>query len=256
MIVSHEHRFVFVEVPQTGSTAIAKELLGQYGCEEVLHKHAHLREFLNQATPDEKRYIVAVGTRHPLDQLASHHTKLRNNHRGAYEDPERFEENGGWVSHAAREQFQFVRDSEGDFGAFLKRYYIGQRVRISQYAWGRSRYKHLIRFETLNNDFLAFLRAFGIEPKRELPVTNPTEGRESDFFSAYPEELRGELRAVLGPLVAEWGYDFPEDWGGGTPLSSRVVYAFKDLFGRVATEVLHLTPRHYTRARARFRRPS
>ena len=256
MIVSRKHRFVFVEVPQTGSTAIAKELLEQYGCEEVLHKHAHLREFFNQATTEEKRYIVAVGTRHPLDQLVSHHDKLRNTHRGAYEDPERFEENGGWVSLVAREQFQFVRDSGGDFGAFLKRYYIGQQVRVSQYAWGRSRYKHLIRFETLDKDFLAFLRTFGIEPKRELPVTNPTEGREVGFLSAYPEELREELRAVLGPLVAEWGYDFPEGWGGGTPLSSRVVYAFKNLLGRVATEVLHLTPRHYTRMRMRFSKPS
>ena len=87
MIVSREHRFVFVEAPFTGSTAISKELLEQYGCEEVLHKHAHLREFLNVATPEEREYKVAIGVRHPLDQIVSFHAKLKTNHKGAFEDP-------------------------------------------------------------------------------------------------------------------------------------------------------------------------
>ena len=254
MIVSREHRFVFVEVPQTGSTAIAKELLEQYGCEEVLHKHAHLREFLNQASAEERSYAVAAGTRHPLDRVLGYHTKLYNNHRGAYDDPERFEENGGWVSRADRAHYEFVKESGGDFGAYLRRYYGARSVKVSQYAWGRSRYDHLIRFEELNEDFHAFLKAVGVEPLRDLPLTNPTSGREKDFWSAYPEELRAHLSYIYGPLAAEWGYRFPEDWGLKLPLMSRAQYALKNLVGRVATEVFHLTPRHYQRARVAISR--
>jgi hypothetical protein len=249
MIVSHKHRFLFVEVPQTGSTAIAKELLEQYGCEEILHKHAHLREFLNQASADERSYKVAAGTRHPLDRVLGHHTKLRNNHRDAYDDPTRFEENGGWVSRADRAHFAFVKESEGDFGAYLRRYYGSRSVKVSQYAWGRSRYGQLIRFEHLNDDFHSFLRSAGVEPLRDLPLTNPTAGRDKDFWSAYPEDIRAHLCFTYGPLAAEWGYSFPEDWGGKIPFASRAQYALKNIVGRLATEVFHVTPRHYQRAR-------
>ena len=252
MIISREHRFVFVEAPFTGSTAISKELLEQYGCEEILHKHAHLREFLNQATPEERRYSVAIGVRNPLDQVVTFHAKLKSNHKGAFDDPARFEENGGWVSSVNREQFQFVTNSDGDFGAFLKRYHLNRGVRVSQYLWGRSCYDHLRRFEQLDESFHAFLGAVGLEPKRALPVTNPTAGRGREFYSAYPKELRRGVRFVLGPLVAGWGYDCPADWGGGTPLSSRVAYGFKNFAGRVSTQVFHLTPRHYGRTRAKL----
>jgi hypothetical protein len=145
-----------------------------------------------------------------------------------------------------------VTNSEGDFSAYIERYYLSRGVHVSQYLWGRSCYDHLIRFERIEESFHSFLRAVGLEPKRELPLRNPTEDREREFFSAYPEEFREKVRAVLGPLVADWGYDFPPDWGGGTPLSNRVAYGFKNLAGRVATQVFHLTPRHYTRTRAKL----
>jgi len=254
MIVSREHRFVFVEVPFTGSTAIAKELVEQYGCEEVLHKHAHLREFLNQATVEEKRYTVAASTRHPLDQTLSYYTKLCSNHLGSFSDPQRFKENGGWVTHANREHFQFVSVPAHDFADFLRRYYIGQSVRISQYAWGRSRYDHLLRFETLNPDFQSVLRALDIPPKRDLPLTNPTQGRDRDFLSAYPEDLHAPLCAVLGPLIAEWGYELPDTWRSTTSLANRTAYFLKNLLGRFATELLHLTPADYHTLRAKLGR--
>lgn len=249
MIVSREHRFVFVEVPLTGSTAIAEELLGQYGCTEILHKHAHLSEYRRQASPSERRYSVVAGTRHPLDQILSYYTKLKNNHRGAYTDPECFTENGGWVTLANRDQFRFISDPANDFAAFLQRYFLNQSPRISQFAWGRSRYNHLIRFETLDTDFKTFLRAQNIPPKRDLPLTNPTTGRAKDFLSAYPEHLHAPLRAAFGPLAAEWGYSLPTNWAGSTPLKSRAAYALKNLLGRTATELLRLTPRDYQRLR-------
>ena len=252
MIVSREHRFVFVEAPFTGSTAIAKELTEQYGCEKILDKHSHLREFLNQANSQERRYTVAIGVRHPLDQLLSHYMKQKNNHLGNYTTPERFVENGGWVDRVSREQYRFIQDTGDDFAAYLKRFYLHGGVRISQYAWGRSRYDYLIRFESLDQSFRAFLTKVGVEPSRALPRTNPTRGRDREFLSAYPAELHAELRAAFGPLVAEWGYELPDDWAGAVPLSNRVAYALKNLAGRIATQGLRLTPKHYRRIRARL----
>ena len=255
MIISHEHRFVFIEVPLTGTTAIARELCTSYGAEEILGKHSHLSEFLRVATPDEKTYTVAAGVRHPLDRLLSYFTKLRNNHKGAFSDPARFESNGGWVTEADRERFAFIEQTGGDFDAYLRRFHAGSRPSISQYNWGRKRYDHVIRFESLNEDFYAFLRAVGLEPLRDLPPANVTAGREQSFFDAYPEEQREHLRRVFGPLAAEWGYDFPPEWGTGPlPLWCRLQYAALNSAGRVSTQVLKLTPRHYQRLRIEMNR--
>ncbi len=252
MILSHEHRFVFVEVPQTGTTAIAKELITSYGAEDVLHKHAHLSEFLRAASPEERRYKVGVSLRHPLDRLYSYFLKLRNDHLGEFSDPGRYVENGGWVTVADRERLAFIRETDGDFGAYLRRFHVGGRPSISQYNWGRRRYDYTIRFTRLNEGFHGFLREVGVEPKRDLPAVNVTKGRERDFFSLYPVELRPEIVRVFGPLVHEWGYDFPADWGSGrAPLASRMQYGALNLVGRAMTEVLGITPRRYQELRQR-----
>ena len=250
MIVSHAHRFVFLEVPQTGTTAIAKELCATYGAEEVLHKHAHLSEFRQAASPAERAYRVAVSLRHPLDRLYSYFLKLRNDHLGEFSDPGRFVENGGWVTLADRERLAFIRATDGDFGAYLRRFHVGQRPAISQYNWGKRRYDFTIRFERLNEDFHGFLRAMGVEPVRDLPAVNVTEGRERDFLGVYPEELRPEIRRVFGPLVREWGYELPASWGSGPlPLACRAQYAALNLAGRALTELLGITPRRYEELR-------
>ncbi|MFT7667615.1 MAG: hypothetical protein ACI8X5_000294 [Planctomycetota bacterium] len=255
MIISHEHRFVFIEVPLTGTTAIARELCASYGGEEILGKHSHLSEFLRVATADQKSYRVAAGVRHPLDRLLSYFTKLVNNHKGAFTDPERFEKNGGWVTEADRERFAFIEKTGGDFGAYLRHFHSGSRPSISQYNWGRRQYDYVIRFESLDEDFHNFLRAVGIEPVRDLPAANVTAGRSRDFFSAYPEDLRKHMRNVYGPLSKEWGYDFPNIWGAdGIPVWSRLQYSLINTVGRFSTQMLNLTPRDYQRVRVGINR--
>ena len=53
MIISHKHKYVFVELPQTASSAIAKELKANYDGHEILFKQSplylkHSRESINQ----------------------------------------------------------------------------------------------------------------------------------------------------------------------------------------------------------------
>jgi len=188
--------------------------------------------------------------RHPLDRLLSYYTKLCNNHRGAFTDSARFESNGGWVTAADRERFQFIEKTGRDFEAYLRRFHGGTRPSISQYNWGSRRYHHIIRFEALNEGFHGFLRKVGVEPIRDLPAGNTTAGRERVFFDAYPQALHPHLRRVFGPLAREWGYDFPASWGAeALPLSSRLQYALWNGAGRLATQVLHLTPHHYQKLR-------
>jgi len=45
MIVSHRHRYLFIEIPLTGSWAIHRELREHYGGSPILHKHASYPEY-------------------------------------------------------------------------------------------------------------------------------------------------------------------------------------------------------------------
>ena len=55
MIISHKHKYVFIELPMTGSTAINNELRENYDGIYVLKKHSSYRDFLKDATEAEKK---------------------------------------------------------------------------------------------------------------------------------------------------------------------------------------------------------
>jgi len=50
MIISHEHRYVYIEVPHTGTSSIRRVLIEHYGGEPFLRRHANYTEFRQVAT--------------------------------------------------------------------------------------------------------------------------------------------------------------------------------------------------------------
>ena len=84
VIISDEHRYVFVEQPHTACTAIRDELTAFYGGRPILDRHATYAAFLRAATPDQKRYFVFSGLRNPLDERVSLYCKYRTDHHHKY----------------------------------------------------------------------------------------------------------------------------------------------------------------------------
>ncbi len=58
MVISDKYKYVFVELPRTGTTAISKELVELYGGKKILWKHAPLNKFLKHATKEQKSYYT------------------------------------------------------------------------------------------------------------------------------------------------------------------------------------------------------
>jgi hypothetical protein len=85
MIISHIHKYLFVELPRTGSTAISRELLQNYQGVKILRKHATYFDFLKRKARREK-YFVFSGIRNPLDDAVSA-TSSKTDHRNQYTDP-------------------------------------------------------------------------------------------------------------------------------------------------------------------------
>ncbi len=246
MIVSHEHRFVFVELPRTGSTAVGKELTETYDGERILKKHSTYRDFLRSASGDEKGYFAFSSIRHPMDDAVSGYFKIHSDHHGRYSDPVRRRYrvgergadrvrstgmNAKGVKPRRRSagerrdnrRYEYLRRTDSDFASYFLRFY-----RAPYDTWSsvtHSRMDFVIRFEDLEHDFERALGHLGLDLRRPLPVRNRTVAKEDDFQVHYTPETRKRATWVFGPYMQRFGYDFPENWRvERLPVSSRMTY--------------------------------
>ena len=223
MIISHTHRYVFVEVPRTGSSAIARELKELYDGEPILRKHATYRDFLRVATEDEKTYFAFSGIRNPLDVAVTRYVHLRADTRGHFSDPHHVGLRNSMASRIERRIFGWMQRTNADFGAFLRRWYL-----LPYDTWTSLDHRRLdfvYRFESLEGGFEEAIRSMGVEPVRALPLANATPGRDGDFAGYYNSRAIRRASWVFGPYMEEWGYAFPESWGPvRVPWWSRVLY--------------------------------
>ncbi len=70
MIISHQHRYLFVELPRTGSTAISRELRQNYDGESILVKHATY-QISKDGDSGGERVLCLFRYRNPLDDAVS-----------------------------------------------------------------------------------------------------------------------------------------------------------------------------------------
>jgi hypothetical protein len=211
MIINHEHRYVYVEVPRTGSSAVRKELQEMYGGEHILRKHATYRDFLRQATEDEKAYFVFSGIRNPLDVAVTRYVHLKSNVKDHFTDSWSVKVRNSLASKIERRIYAWIQRTDATFEQFLKRWYL-----VPYDTWtslDHGSIDMVLRFEHLPSDFEEALQRIGLEPKRPLPVVNKTPGRERDFVSYYTPEAIKRAVWVFGPYMEEWGYAFPDEWG-------------------------------------------
>ncbi len=233
MIISAKHRYVYVELPRTGSTATGKELLSQYDGERILRKHATYRDFLRVATEDEERYFVFAGIRNPLDDAVSHYFKLKTDHHNRFTDPVRrryrlgnkgsrqFRETGtdprgekprrrSLGERLDNRRYHYIQRHNADFAEFFLRYY-----RLPYDNWSRLSHDDLdfvIRFENLQDDFARAIKLIGLELKRPLPIANKTAAKSGDYLEYYTPETIPRANRVFGPYLRCWGYSFPAGW--------------------------------------------
>lgn len=248
MVISHRYRYLFIEMPLTGSYAIRNELCAHYAGEPILEKHSTYPEFVRVASADEIEYFVFGAVRNPLDAMVSSFFKYKTNHKNAFDNA------------------QHALDAHQIDYADIKTYEAIQGMTFSQAlmqpaAWRRP-YSDMIelsspdldfvlRYENLGADFETVLRKLGIEPVRPLPVVNKTAGRNADWASYYEPQIIEEVKTMCGPFMQKWGYEFPDVWGDHT-VSQRKQLEFQLVNLMKRTYLIHL--RYNDRAYARLLR--
>ncbi|MBA3688940.1 MAG: sulfotransferase family 2 domain-containing protein [Chloroflexi bacterium] len=226
MIISDRYRYLFVELPRTGSTAVHRELCSLYGGEAILTKHATYEDFLAIATNAQKAYFVFSSVRNPMDDAVTRYFKVRGGRAaGARKGNKDRVVNRIVDTHMTR----FVGRTNADFATFFLRYYI-----FPYDTWASLSHKNfdfVMRFENLVADFEQALHLIGLEPQRSLPVANRTADRRADYAAYYTPITRRRARRVLGPYMAEWGYQLPAAWGSSvTSTMDRWGYGLYSFF--------------------------
>jgi len=206
MIISDKNKYLFVELPRTGTTAISKEFIANYDGENIYWKHAPLNKFLQNASAEQKSYFVFACMRNPVDRTFSLYNKLLNDHGNEYSvlKKKRFTNLQAWYFYR---QYSFIKKNIAFFVEYLKRFYL-----VTPYDdWVSpdfSLFHKIIRFENLNEDFKNTLGAIGLELKRELPSVNTTR-KMSSISKEFDNASINLLNRVFGVYLQKMGFQLP-----------------------------------------------
>ena len=237
MIISDTYKYVFVEYPRTGTTAVSNELCQNYSGRRILRKHSTYQQFLKVASPEEKKYFVFTSVRNPLDDAVSHYFKLRTDHRERYTNRNKVRNGKRLAEYLDTFIYSYIQRNDVDFPTYFRKFYV-----IPYNTWSTisiKRYNYIMRFENLPHDFANVLQLLGIDPIRPLPHRNVTGERKKEFWMYYTPEIIPRARRIFGPFMKQWGYEFPKEWGD-QPISfwNQAEYQFFTLFRRVYWSVL------------------
>jgi len=250
MIISHKYRFVFVEVPHTGSHSVSEQLVRHYGGQPILRKHANLTQFLARASADEKTYFKFATVRNPLDSATTDYEKLKGNHRGQFTNPAMRIENGGHVTRDHIREFEFIRDNQADFPTFFKKF--RNKLYNNWFLVGHTDFDYVMRFEALQDSFAEVLERVGARQVEPIPHVNPTRGKKASYVEYYTPDTLPQVARCYGPFMEKWGYAFPSEWGDlRIPAWSRLEFRVLDGAASFAARRFELNPDHPVLSRAK-----
>jgi hypothetical protein len=209
MVISHKYKYVFIETPQTGCSAIRNELVEKYKGEIILSKHSVYSEFLASATKEEREYFAFSSIRNPLDKSTSSYMKFKNNHRNRYTDRLKFKGRQAIFDIRDRATYKKIKNRDISYSEYLQSSIIPYDD-IS--TLDHKKFSFLIRFENLTNDFENALIEIGITPVRNLPMYNNTKNKQN-YLDYYKDE-KTKLVAINKFIyfMKYWNYKFPDDW--------------------------------------------
>lgn len=225
MIISHKYKYVFIELPMTGSTAIAQELVQYYDGQKILSKHASPKDFKKMASPEEQQYFMFSGIRNPLDETVSRYLKYKTDHGQRFSQQLKKKKDGHFRRMVNRirdkVRYNYILKNGASFSKFFYRYYSLPYSNWSM-VW-HHQMDFILRFDHLNEDFMSVLNELHIEPERQLPQKNKTGGKDKVFWDFYDTpEMKQRAANVFGAFMEHWHFPFPDGWPKPTQRSKAL----------------------------------
>ena len=177
MIISHKHKYIFIALPFSESSAISKELIEQYDGESIYFKHTNIHSILNNKEIDISKYFVFAVYRDPIDICISTYSKYLNNAKEVYTDKKYLKKNGGHISSKAIKTYNYIKSNKIDFNGYVKYKHKGFIPYDFVFSINEKYLNFQIDFKFLNEDFKLALSKVGINAKRDLPSYNKTKNK-------------------------------------------------------------------------------
>jgi hypothetical protein len=214
MVISHRYKYLFLENPLTGSTALSKRLVSKHEGQRILYKHANYLEFENFINVSKEEYFVFAVIRNPLDTAVSAYVKFLTDHQSAFTDPKARKNHGGWVTRSHIKLYRFAQNPKNTFENFLhKAIKVPGKIPGSGFWMARNKSfcDYIMKYERLDEDFSKILKLLGIDDKEPIEKVNVTKGK-GHYEDYYNKESIDFTIQMLGPFMQEWGYELPQSW--------------------------------------------
>ena len=220
MIISHKFKYLYLEVPFTGTRAIGEALCKHYAGERILGHHSNYHEFVRIAKRHELDYFVFAGVRNPLDAAVSQFFKFRSTNEEEYLSHDRGNSiQQRIVRSLTLDKIRFIREHDS-FEAFFKRYY-----RFPYDNWLSTCVDHcdfVMRFENLQKDFETVVSHLDAGPYIPPSHRGKTNSRDRTKAAAeyYSPEIRQRAIRVFGTYMKRFDYPLPSGWEKGNEVSN------------------------------------
>jgi Sulfotransferase family len=216
MIISHKNKYIQVLNGGTGSSSMSLDLLKFYDGEEILWKHAKLRDMGPELLAQTNEYFTFAGVRNPLDRIITMYirnltepvAKVREDMLKAQRDGALLEAKGLETEFKRRE---FTQMHSLSFPEFFERFLKGGKWNAHK-ELDTGRVSYIYRYETLQTDFSNILAHLKLKQVRELPNTNPTAGKNPDYLSYYTSSIIPGVMKYTEESMRVLGYSFPSEW--------------------------------------------
>jgi hypothetical protein len=189
MIIDKKNKYVFIGLYFSGSSAISKELISEYGGSPIFSKHTSIPYLLKKKGKGYiDGYSVLAVIRDPVEMTLSRYNKLKTNHNKIYTTESSYKKNGGWLTESDKEIFDLVYNKGISFEDYLQKRFARKRFN-HDLSFNSNYITHSVPFENLNEGFQSFLSEKGITPKRDLPIFNKTR-KEITFHNLNENQVK------------------------------------------------------------------
>ncbi len=235
MVISKKYKYLFIELPRTGTTALSHALCKHYSGEKKLNKHTNLYQAKKHLKTDVDDYFIFSGIRHPMDRTVSVYVKYSTNYGNIRENYLKKTKEIPWsrpvsklIHYKTYRRVIFAQKPGVTFEKYLKKYY---KVPYSDWAiLDHHNMDFVIRFENLEDDFKKICELTGMEWNGPIEQRNVTK-KKKNWQEYYTDEIRKRAYWVFAPYMNEVGYHFPGESEPPNPSAlNRFCYQFINLF--------------------------
>jgi hypothetical protein len=231
MIVSHEHKFIYIKTYKTGSTSVETALSGITGPQDILTEASE--QLRGQRAKPAQNYRLdhpAVPKRALLKRILGRPERHYHPSVGYYEHMPAwrvktylgddiwsryfkfsFERNPwdrqvSWYHYKTKSKSDAARPSFATFNAQRKHAFVENWQLYT--LDGAIALDFIGRYERLATDFEHVLTTIGLKGQVSLPVTNVSRSGCSDYRTFYASAERDKIGAWYAPEIAHFGYEF------------------------------------------------